>query len=152
MSWLTGSVKKTLTAIGVVAVFVTTGSTGLGMIGRYLQITDLTWSFEMTGLAFVWVITIGTVLAEVAGENVALDLIDNSIGKRGGRILTIVRALILLAIAGFLLWSGLAMLERTASIPTPVMRLPMGVVHSSIAVCATGLGIVAIFRLVRSSR
>jgi hypothetical protein len=60
--------------------------------------------------------------------------------------------LILLAVAAAFAWSGIAMLARSGFTPTPVMRAPSWVVHSTIAALGAGLGTIAIIRLVRTFR
>ena len=149
---ITYLLKGATTALGVVAVFAVIVSTGLGVIGRYFHFNEMTWSFELTAMSFIWVTALGTIAAEVAGENVALDMIDQRVSDRGALVLAFFRALVLLVIAGFLLWSGLALLARTAFNPTAVMRAPMWLTHSSIIVVGAGLAIVALSRIAKLFR
>lgn len=144
--------KGTVTIFGVVAVFLVIIATGLGVIGRYFEFNNLTWSFELTAMSFIWVTALGTLLAEVEKENVALDMIDYRVGRRGALVLSVVRAAVLLAIGAYLLRSGIAQLERTAFSPTPVMRAPLWMVHSSIPVLGGGLALIALYRLYTSFR
>lgn len=150
MQWIRDVVKRTVSALGVVAVFSVIVGTGLGVVGRYFELSNLTWSFELTAMGFIWVTALGTLLAEVEHENVALDMIDHKVGQRGALILNVLRAAILLAIGVYLLRSGIAQLERTAFSPTPVMRAPQWIVHVSIPVLGSGLAIIAFARLYKS--
>jgi len=144
--------KGTVTIFGVVAVFLVIIATGLGVIGRYFEFNNLTWSFELTAMSFIWVTALGTLLAEVEKENVALDMIDHKVGRRGALVLGVLRAAVLLVIGTYLLRSGIAQLERTAFSPTPVMRAPLWIVHSSIPVLGGGLALIALYRLYKSFR
>ena len=139
-----------VTLLGVVAVILVIAATGLGAIGRYFHVGGVAWSFELTGIAFIWCTALGVVAAEIARENVALDFIDMRVGPPGARVLAILRAVILLVIALVLLRSGIAMLGRTAFMPTPVMRAPSWVAHASIATVGAGLAVIALVRLVKS--
>jgi TRAP-type C4-dicarboxylate transport system permease small subunit len=144
--WITGI----LSVIGVSVVALLVAITGLGAIGRYLHLNGITWSFEMVGMLFLWVTAIGAILAEIAGENVSID--GNSVTSRRGPAFRLYHNVILLIVAAALVWSGLAMLGRTAFVPTPVMRAPSWVVHSTMAFLGAGLGIVAVARIVRIFR
>lgn len=139
---------RILAGIGVAVVVVLIAATGLGAVGRYLQLSGITWSFELVGMTFLWTTAIGAVLAEIAGENVSLD----GVARDTGGIRGVLHALVLLAVAAALMWSGWAMLARTAFMPTPVMRAPAWIVQSSIPMMGLGLGIVAVWRLARLLR
>lgn len=61
----------------------------------------------------------------------------------------------LLVVAGAFLWSGRALLLRTAFNPTPVLRAPTWVVHGTIVFMGASLAVIAlarIFRLIRELR
>lgn len=136
-----------LTVLGVVAVAALIGATGLGAVGRYLRLGGVTWSFEAVGILFVWVIAIGTVLSEVAGENVSIDGNTHESGR--GPRMRLYHAGVLLIVAGALLWSGRALLARTAFNPTPVLRAPSWIVHGTIVFMGAALAIIAVVRIVR---
>ena len=131
--WLVASL---LALAGVVLV------TGMGTLSRTFETNKFAWSFEVVGIAFIWITALGTVLAEGAKENVAIDLLDRALPSYKQRILAIIRNVITTLIMLALLKSGLAMVEKTAFNPTPVMRAPMWLMHGSILVLA--LGIIAV--------
>lgn len=139
-----------LSVIGVCVVAALVLVTGLGAVGRYLHLTGVTWSFELVGMLFVWTTAIGAVLAEIAGENVSID--GNSVSSGRSAALRFCHNVILLLVATAFVWSGIAMLGRTAFVPTPVMRAPSWTVHSAIVVIGIGLGVVAVVRILRSVR
>lgn len=141
------SVTFVLTCLGVVAIAALIGATALGAVGRYMRLGGVTWSFEVLGILFVWVIAIGTVLSEIAGENVSIDGNTHESGR--GPRMRLYHAAVLLTVAGALLWSGQALLARTAFNPTPVLRAPMWIVHGSIVFMGSALAIVATVRIVR---
>lgn len=131
--WLVASL---LALAGVIFV------TGMGTLSRTFETNKFAWSFEVVGIAFIWITALGTVLAEGAKENVAIDLLDRAISSRAQRILSVIRNIITTLIMLALVYSAHAMLAKTAFNPTPVMRLPMWVLHGSIL--ALGIGIIAV--------
>lgn len=144
--WLT--LILSVIGVGVVAALIL--ATGLGAVGRYLHLTGVTWSFELTGMLFLWTTAIGAVLAEIAGENVSID--GNSVTSGRSAAFRVYHNLVLLLVAAALVWSGIAMLGRTAFVPTPVMRAPAWTVHSTIVLMGLGLGTIAVLRILRTLR
>ena len=144
--WLT----QALSIIGVLVVAALILSTALGAIGRYAHLGGITWSFELVGILFLWTTAIGTVLAEAAGENVSID--GNTITSQRGPLFRFYHNLVLLTVAGAFVWSGVAMLARTAFVPTPVMRAPSFTAHAIIVFMGVSLAIVAVVRLVKAVR
>lgn len=139
-----------LTIIGVSACVALVGATALGALGRYLRLSGVTWSFELVGMLFVWIIAIGTVLSEIAGENVSIDGNTHESGR--GPWMRLYHAGVLLLVAGALLWSGRALLARTAFNPTPVMRAPNWMIHGTIVFIGAALAVIAIARITRLIR
>ena len=136
-----------LTVVGVVVCAAMVATTALGAIGRYLGMTGVTWTFEIVGMLFLWVTAIGAVLSEIAGENVS---IDGNIHESGrGPRMRLYHAIVLLVVAGAFLWSGQALLARTAFNPTPLLRAPTWVVHSTIVFMGVALAAIALVRIVR---
>lgn len=141
------SLTFALTVLGVLAVAALIGATGLGAVGRHLRLSGVTWSFEVVGILFVWVIAIGAVLSEIAGENVSIDGNTHESGR--GPRMRLYHAGVLLVVAGALLWSGRALLARTAFNPTPVLRAPSWIVHGAIVFMAAALAVIAVVRIAR---
>ncbi|MFT4149159.1 MAG: TRAP transporter small permease subunit [Paracoccaceae bacterium] len=137
-----------LTLGGVISVVAVVAATGLGVIARYLHVSGVTWSFELVGIVFLWVTAFGTVLSEVRHENVSID----GVVATPGRVKGAYHAIVLLIVAGVMVWSGWAMLGRTAFTPTPVMRAPSWIMQAMVPVMGAGLGIIALLRLFRLTR
>lgn len=113
--------------------------TGMGTLSRTFETNKFAWSFEVVGIAFIWITALGTVMAEASRENVAIDMMDRQLPPRGRRILALVRHVLTTIIMLALLMSAWAMLQRSAFTPTPVMRLPMWVQHGAILSLAVGI-------------
>lgn len=142
------AVHLALTVAGMLALLVLLGATILGVAGRYFHINSVTWSFELLAIMFVWVTAIGTVLAEIAGENVSVD----GTRRDRGTFFRIYHELVLLLVAAAMVRSGWAMLARTGYMPTPVMRLPSFTMQGIILVMGLALGAIALLRMFRIMR
>lgn len=147
---LAARLTRSLAILGVVMITALIVCTALGAVGRYLHLRGVTWSFELVGILFLWTTAIGTVLAELAGENVSID--GNTLTSARGRWFRIYYGLVLLAVSAGFLWSGFALLRRTAFVPTPLLRLPSYTTHAVIVFIGLGLGVIAIVRLVAALR
>jgi len=144
--WIVGA----LALMGVCVIVTLVIATGLGAVTRYLHLANFSWSFELTGMLFIWCTVIGAILAEIAGENVSVD--GNTVTSQRGRSMRLYHNAILLMVGAALAWSGVAMLGRTAFVPTPVMRAPSWIVHSSIVFLGASLGVIAVLRILRLVR
>ncbi|WJI50348.1 TRAP transporter small permease subunit [Mesorhizobium sp. C089B] len=68
--------------VGVAAFVVMFGSTLLSVIARYFEFGGVEWSFEIAGIAFIWITFIGVINAELRGENVAFEALNHSAPAR----------------------------------------------------------------------
>lgn len=133
---------------GMAVLLVLLVATGLGVVGRYLHLSGVTWSFELLAIMFLWITAVGTVISEVLGENVSID----GVARDRGHFFRIYHALVLLVVSGAMMWSGYAMLARTGYMPTPVMRLPSWTMQAVVIFMGCCLGVIAVLRLFRIIR
>jgi len=141
--WLT----LLLMVAGVVMFLVTLCSTLLGIIARYFGWTGLEWTFEMAEISFIWVTFLGAVLAEIRGENVRFTSLVTRCSLSVQRWLWLFSALVLLTISGWLLISGVKILQTSAWVPTPVLRLPNAVIICALVGFAMMLMFLALWRI-----
>ncbi|WP_416356619.1 TRAP transporter small permease [Aureimonas phyllosphaerae] len=149
---LKGRGQRAFALAGAVAFAILFVSTLLSVIARLFALPHFEWTFEVAAIAFVWVTFLGIVVGEIRGENVSFDPIKEwfcpSIrrGIDGGIAVCVV-------ILGLVfLWSGWAVWQRFAFVPTPVLRLPQGVTIASILVLGlalAGLGAARVVRVLR---
>jgi TRAP-type C4-dicarboxylate transport system permease small subunit len=138
--------------LSVASLAVLFGAICLGTISRYVGIRHFEWSFELAGMAFLWVSFLGTVLAEAGGENAAYTALDDRVGPHGRRVLDRIRNGLVLVTCLYLAASTLAMLARTGLMPSPVLRWPQAVQTLPMLVAAVLVFAVAMRRLMRSRR
>ncbi len=143
---------RLLQPIGVVVFAILIGATLLGAIARYFSLPDVEWSFEVAGIAFIWVIFIGTIIAEISRQNVGFEWLVLRAGARVRWALSLFASLVLLVTAGTLAWSSVLLVGRTLPVLTPVLRTSSAIGPIALAFCAVALVIVALARIVEILR
>jgi TRAP-type C4-dicarboxylate transport system permease small subunit len=134
--------------LGLLALLVMVVATLLAVLARYFQVTGLEWSYEVAGLAFIWVTCMGVVVAEADGENAAFDVLKLAAPRRLRAALDDIAALVLGGFGAVLLLSSVAMLQRSAFVPTPLLRLPGFVMSGAAPVLGICLIALAVRRIV----
>lgn len=122
----------------------------LGAVSRYLALGRFEWSFEVAGMSFVWLTFLGTVLAELNGDNAAFNPLDHRLAPKSRRTLVRVRAAGLLIVALFFGASAVAMVAQGGMTPSPILRWPQAVQTISMAVAAAFIAAIALNRLWRA--
>ena len=133
--------------LGGLLFLVTLGSILIGIVARYFGWTGIEWTFETAEISFIWVTFIGAVLAELRGENVRFTSLVALCPPKVQRGLDFFASLVLLGLSGWLLLSGIRVLEASGRVPTPVMRLPSGVITFSLVSFAALLMFVSLWRI-----
>lgn len=133
--------------LGGALFLVTLFSTLLGIVARYFGWVGLEWTFETAEFSFIWVTFIGAVLAEMRGENVRFTSLVSLFPPRVQRFLELFSSLVLLGLCIWLLFSGIKVLQTSAWVPTPVLRLPSGIITFSLVSFAALLIFVALWRI-----
>lgn len=139
-----------LVAIIAIAAFLgLTVTTLLGASARYLGVRGVEWSFEISGILFLWTTFFGVILAELRKENVAFTLFVDRLSRPAGRVVAILCGLATLWLAYHFLMSGLAFAARSGSSPTPLLRLPRLVQILPLVCFAGGTILIVAVRLIQ---
>jgi TRAP-type C4-dicarboxylate transport system permease small subunit len=141
-----------LALVGGAAFAVMLACTALGTIARYLLAGGFEWSFEAAAFSFIWVSFLGVLLADLRGDNMALDSIVAGLPRGAQRGLAVLRSVLLLVLGLVLLRSGIAMVAQTGNTPSPVLRWPMALTGLAVPLLGAGLVAHALVRLARSLR
>ncbi|MCE6075130.1 TRAP transporter small permease [Agrobacterium vitis] len=142
-----GWLKRIFEFAGVLAFIVMFGSTLLGVIARYFGLGGFEWSFEVAGIAFIWIIFIGLINAEVRGENVAFEAFKHSAPPRLRAAFDAIANLALLTMGLAFVISGWAVWQRSWKVPTSVLRMPTGVITAAILILGVAAVCIALYRL-----
>lgn len=149
---LKGRGQRAFAFAGSVAFTILFVSTLLSVVARLFALRHFEWTFEVAGIAFVWVTFLGIVVGEIRGENVSFDPVKDSFRPSIRRAIDGAIAVCVTLLGLVLLWSGWAVWQRFAFVPTPVLRLPQGITIASVLVLGTalaGLGLARLLRVVR---
>lgn len=123
----------------------------LAMAGRYLfSGLRLDWTFEVTIFAIIWATFIAGARLAGRGEHVRVDSLVRILPPRARLALSVLAALAGLAMAGFLLWSGVIVVEEAArwnERTTSSLRLPLWAYYLCLPV---GAGLIGLHLAVRA--
>jgi TRAP-type transport system small permease protein len=141
-----GKWEETIAALALAVVFL---SVVWGVIARYIAPQPAAWSNELATIAFAWLVFLGAAAGVKRRLHVGVDLVTARLSPRVQRIIAIVVAVFLAVTFAYIAWLairlGLASLNR----PTPVLRLPMTVVHAAVAI---GFGSMAVQSAIETLR
>jgi TRAP-type transport system small permease protein len=138
---------KAIELMSIVTLLILFVNIMLGAVSRYFGLGRFEWSFEVAGISFIWLTFLGTILAELGGENASFNPLDSRVGKTGKAALFRLRAAGLLLIALFLGASAAAMIYRNGMMPSPILRWPQAVQSLSMLVCTVFVAVIAAYRL-----
>lgn len=142
-----GYVSRTLELLGVVAFIVMFFSTLLGVIARFFEFGGVEWSFEVAGIAFIWITFVGLLNAELRGENVAFEALNQSAPPTLKQIFDLISVVALMTMGITFLISGWAVWQRSAMVPTAVLRMPTGVITATVLILGVGASVISVRRL-----
>lgn len=120
------------------ALLVVVAAVGWGVVTRYVTVQPSAWAAEVAGIAFSWLVFLGSAAGFKIGAHVSIDLLVRRIPRRLRRWST---ALADACVLGFLLALSVLALEFCIdawSDPTPVLRLPRTLFYAPVflgAVC-----------------
>ncbi|RWX58899.1 TRAP transporter small permease subunit [Mesorhizobium sp. M4B.F.Ca.ET.089.01.1.1] len=146
---LKGRGQRAFAFAGAIAFAIMFNSTLLSVVARFFGLSHFEWTFEVAAIAFVWVTFLGILVGEIRGENVSFDPVKDSFRPSVRHAIDGGIAICVLILGVVLLWSGLAVWQRFAFVPTPVLRLPQGITIASILVLGLALAGLGAARLVR---
>lgn len=149
---LKGRGQRAFALAGAAAFTVMFISTLLSVVARFFGLSGFEWTFEVAGIAFVWVTFLGIVVGEIRGENVSFDPVKDSLPPAVRRLVDGGIAICVAILGLVFLWSGWAVWQRFAFVPTPVLRLPSGITTASILVLGLALTGIGAMRLLRIAR
>ncbi|MEJ8570744.1 TRAP transporter small permease [Microbaculum marinum] len=137
----------------ILTMLVMVGSVALGVISRYVVGQPLFWTDEAARFALVWMTFVGAaaLLASRDGH-IRVDLVVSYLSKRLARLFGVVSDLIvlflmLLVLAGSILWISISMRHYS-----PAMSVPMPLVYAVLPLSASIASFLVARRIVRALR
>ncbi len=114
---VTQGVAAVLVVIEIVILFA-------GVAWRYVLNSPLVWVEELAGILFLWLVSLGAVVALSRGEHMRMTVVVGRIGLRGQQFAARLSALIVAVVAAALVIPGISYAVQQQAILTPVLQIP----------------------------
>lgn len=95
-----------------------------GVVARYAFNHPLVWVEELAAILFLWLVSLGAVIALRRSEHMRMTVLIGRAGPRWRRIAACFAALLVVIVTLGLLAPGISYADQQAAILTPVMQLP----------------------------
>jgi TRAP-type C4-dicarboxylate transport system permease small subunit len=123
-----------------------------GVLTRYVTAQPAPWAGEVSGMAFAWLVFLGSAAGFKRGMHASVDLLTARLPARVRRSLAIAVDLAVLVFAAYVAWLGFEFTQRNLDNPSPVLRLPMSIIYLPVALCFVSVAIRLAFRLIAGLR
>ncbi|HEY1610423.1 MAG TPA: TRAP transporter large permease subunit [Paraburkholderia sp.] len=117
VDWVSQGVAGCLVAVEVMLLFA-------GVVGRYAFNHPLVWTDELAGILFLWLVSLGAVIALRRTEHMRMTVVVSRLGPRGRRLAGCLAAALVVGVALCLIIPGLTYAQQQAAVLTPVLQLP----------------------------
>ena len=95
-----------------------------GVVARYAFDHPLVWTEELAAILFLWLVSLGAVIALRRGEHMRMTVLVGRAGPRVRRVAACLAALLVVTVTLGLLVPGFSYAGQQAAILTPVMQIP----------------------------
>ena len=95
-----------------------------GVVARYAFDHPLVWVEELAGVLFLWLVSLGAVIALRRGEHMRMTVIVGRLGARARRICARFAALLVVVVTLGLIIPGITYAAQQQAILTPVLQMP----------------------------
>jgi tripartite ATP-independent transporter DctM subunit len=119
-----GVIDRLTEWVAAALVVVEVGILFAGVAGRYAFDHPLVWVDELAGVLFLWLVSLGAVIALRRSEHMRMTVMVSRFGASGQRIAACIGALIVVVVTCGLLGPGLSYAEQQQAITTPVLQIP----------------------------
>ena len=119
-------------AIAVLALLITVGSVGWGVVTRYVTAQPAVWASEVAAIAFAWLTFFGASACFRHNAHPSIDMLVQRMAPRMQRAVRLGVDLLVAAFLGYFCWMGVEFSLAAWDNPTAVLRLPMTVVYGPI--------------------
>jgi TRAP-type transport system small permease protein len=118
--------------IAILALLVTVGSVGWGVVTRYVTAQPAVWASEVAAIAFAWLTFFGASACFRHNAHPSIDMLVQRLPAGPQRAVRLGVDLLVAAFLAYLCWLGVQFSASAWENPTAVLRLPMTVVYGPI--------------------
>ena len=95
-----------------------------GVVFRYVLNQPLIWSNELAGILFLWLVSLGAVIALNRSEHMRMTVVLNAMGPKAQGFALCVARTIIVIVTLVLLVPGIGYMQEEAMITTPTLHVP----------------------------
>lgn len=95
----------------------------VGVVSRYVFNAPIIWVNELAAMLFLWLVSLGAVIALYKGEHMRMTLLLNRMGPRTRRFAERGAGLIVAIVGAVLLVPGISYMDTQAAITTPMLHI-----------------------------
>ncbi len=117
MDWFCRVAAAVLVFVEIVLLF-------CGVIWRYVLNSPLVWTNELSGILFLWLVSLGAVIALRQSEHMRMTVFVGRLQPRNQRLLMRAAGLIVAIVTAVLLVTGYAYMQEQAAITMPTLQIP----------------------------
>ncbi len=117
MDWLTQGLAAALVVVEVLILFI-------GVIFRYALDKPLIWSQELAGILFLWLVSLGAVIALRRGEHMRMTVFITKLSPHGQRFMTRIAGMIVAVFTVEIIVPGIPYMIAQQAITTPTLHIP----------------------------
>lgn len=117
MDWFCRVAAAVLVLIEIVLLF-------CGVIWRYVLNNPLVWTNELSGILFLWLVSLGTVIALRQSEHMRMTVFVGRLRPRNQRLLMRASGLVVAIVTAVLLVTGYGYMQEQAAITMPTLQIP----------------------------
>lgn len=96
----------------------------VGVVFRYAFDSPIIWSNELAGILFLWLVSLGAVIALNRAEHMRMTVVVNRMSPKARRFAAHASGLIVAVVSLVLLVPGISYMQNQASITTPTLHIP----------------------------
>lgn len=101
---------------------------------RYVLGDPLSWTQEVAGILYVWIVCVASAAVVSVREHVSFDLVYEAVAPGKRRVMAVLGAALVLGVLVVTLYGNYDYIAFTARQKTPTLRLPMSYVFSAFGV------------------
>jgi tripartite ATP-independent transporter DctM subunit len=114
-------------AAEILAAFLVVVEVGIllaGVFWRYVLDSPLIWTDELAEILFLWLVSLGAVIALRKSEHMRMTFVISRLPKRGQKFLKRFSALLVAIFVGIILVPGVPYMAQQQAITTPALQIP----------------------------
>ncbi|MBD1558016.1 TRAP transporter small permease [Vibrio sp. S9_S30] len=125
------------TTLALVAMSLVLGSVVWGVVTRYITEQPATWTTELSGIAFTWLVFMGASVCYRKSLHIGVPVFVDALPQNVRRKLAFVTTTLIMVFLAYSFYLALLLAVQSWNRPSPVLRLPFSFVY--LATCLSFL-------------